>query len=84
MSEGIEYDNRDITCTRIWTEVDTCEMFVNALHNAGMTEEQFQSVVDFLDIEHHNLIESNEELSNLANGIEWIMQALKQPRYEWS
>ncbi len=84
MSDRVEYDNRDITCTRIWTEVDTCELFVNALHNAGMTEEQFQQVVDFLDTEHSSLVEDGNAHPDLCAGIEWIMQALKQPGYEWS
>ncbi len=84
MCDKVEIDNRDITTTRIWTEVDVCELFVNALENAGMTLNQFQAVVDHLDMEHRQLVETDEPLSDLCNGIEWIMQALKQPGYEWS
>lgn len=82
----VELDNRDISTTRVWVEVDVFELFVNALENAGMSNEQFEAVVDFLDNEHRLMVEHPESYNNpfLTAGIEFLMQGLKQSGYEFS
>jgi hypothetical protein len=94
-----DLDNRDLTATKLnldngdWVEVDPCRLFMNALSNAGMTQDQFDAVVDYFDLEHERLVEYGTDLHilelkdegvNLASGLEWILQAFKVPGYEFS
>ncbi len=88
-------DNRDLTITKInlgngdWVHVDPCELFQNALANAGMTQDQFNEVIKFLDFAHQSIVkrgadEHKSPDNNRACGLEWILQAFKAPGYEFT
>ncbi len=93
-------DNRDITMTKInlgngdWVHVDPCDLFQNTLANAGMSQDQFNAVIKYLDFAHGSIVECGHpadqdfdipsDQSNLACGLEWILQGLKQPGYEFT
>ncbi len=88
-------DNRDISTTNLildngdQVEVDVLELFVNALENAGMSEEHLQEVIDYLHIQHEILVETYDVVTTendptgehiqLTTGLDFLLQALRHP-----
>jgi len=79
MSDKVELDNRDISTTRVWVEVDVFELFTNALENAGMTEEHLTEVIDYLEFAYLSKVERGERSSTLSTGLDFLLQALRHP-----
>lgn len=86
-------DNRCMTETFLklddgnYVEVDPCDLFQNMLANAGMTQEQFDQVISYLDTTHTDLVRDMNDGGigpEIPCGLEWILQGLKVPGYEFT
>jgi len=49
-----------------------------------MSEDQLQQIRDYLDTEHGDLVKDDNVKVELVCGLEFVLQALGTPGYEWS
>lgn len=83
-------DNRDTSTTVLYlddnssVEVDPCDLFMNALSNAGMTQQQFDKVLDALDNWHRVATEVGAPDPDFMNGLGKLVDALRLPGYEFT
>ena len=83
-------DNRDLTTTTLTLDnhdrldVDPCDLFMNALANAGMTQQQFDKTIDLLNQLHEDYVDGGMASPDIMNGLGKLLDALRLPGYEFT